>query len=175
MPCAAVRTAGPIRSGAFGDERTTSDSAAIVRPSPSTIGAAMENAPIVSSSTAVAMPVRRTSVRICPSVPGRVIVRGVNLFPTQVEELVLKIAELAPHYQLVLTRTGHLDELEVLTEVRSEFDHLSGADRDKLAERLQQSIKAYIGVTARVQVMPSGSVERTLTGKARRVIDKRPR
>jgi phenylacetate-CoA ligase len=125
------------------------------------------------------LPPTARSMRRIGKITGRsddmLIVRGVNLFPTQVEELVLKIAELAPHYQLVLTRTGHLDELEVLTEVRSEFDHLSGADRDKLAERLQQSIKAYIGVTARVQVMPSGSVERTLTGKARRVIDKRPR
>lgn len=125
------------------------------------------------------LPPTARSMRRIGKITGRsddmLIVRGVNLFPTQVEELVLKIAELAPHYQLVLTRTGHLDELEVLTEVRSEFDHLSGADRDKLAERLQQSIKAYIGVTARVQVMPSGGVERTLTGKARRVIDKRPR
>lgn len=125
------------------------------------------------------LPPTARSMRRIGKITGRsddmLIVRGVNLFPTQIEELVLKIAELAPHYQLVLTRTGHLDELEVLTEVRSEFDHLSGADRDKLAERLQQSIKAYIGVTARVQVMPSGSVERTLTGKARRVIDKRPR
>ena len=49
------------------------------------------------------------------------IVRGVNMFPTQVEELVLKIAQLAPHYQLVLSRTGNMDELEILTEVRAEF------------------------------------------------------
>ena len=60
------------------------------------------------------------------------IVRGVNMFPTQVEELVLKIAQLAPHYQLVLSRTGNMDELEILTEVRAEFSTLSDADRAAL-------------------------------------------
>mgnify|MGYP001099968889 CR=1 FL=1 len=103
------------------------------------------------------------------------IVRGVNLFPTQVEEIVLKMPELAAQYQLVLTRSGNLDELEILTEVRAEYDHLSVADRDALAKRLQHAVKTYIGVSARVTVQTAGLVERTLTGKARRVIDKRQR
>ena len=103
------------------------------------------------------------------------IVRGVNLFPTQVEELVLKVESLAPHYQLVLDRQGNLDELDVLTEIRPEFTHLSEAERRAVGTELQLAIKAYIGVTARVHVSESGQIERTLTGKARRVIDKRPR
>ena len=119
------------------------------------------------------------SMRRIGKITGRsddmLIVRGVNLFPSQVEELVLKVAQLAPHYQLVLTRTGNLDELEILTEVRAEFSPLHEEDRAALAKQLQHAVKSYIGVTARVHVSESGFVERTLTGKARRVIDKRPR
>src|SRR5690554_3524927 len=74
------------------------------------------------------LPPTSRSMRRIGKITGRsddmLIVRGVNLFPTQVEELVLKIAQLAPHYQLVLTREGHLDQLEILTEVRDEFAHL---------------------------------------------------
>jgi phenylacetate-CoA ligase len=119
------------------------------------------------------------SMRRMGKITGRsddmLIVRGVNLFPTQVEELVLKVESLAPHYQLVLDRQGNLDELDVLTEIRPEFTHLSEAERRAVGTELQLAIKAYIGVTARVHVSESGQIERTLTGKARRVIDKRPR
>jgi len=119
------------------------------------------------------------SMRRMGKITGRsddmLIVRGVNLFPTQVEELVLKVESLAPHYQLVLDRQGNLDELDVLTEIRPEFTHLSEAERRAVGTELQLAIKAYIGVTARVHVSESGQIERTLTGKARRVIDKRTR
>lgn len=125
------------------------------------------------------LPPTSRSMRRIGKITGRsddmLIVRGVNLFPTQVEELVLKMTELAPQYQLVLSRSGNLDELEILTEVRAEFSHLSAEQREALAKKLQHAVKSYIGVTARVQVSESGFVERTLTGKARRVIDKRPR
>jgi phenylacetate-CoA ligase len=125
------------------------------------------------------LPPTARSMRRIGKITGRsddmLIVRGVNLFPTQVEELVLKIAQLAPHYQLVLSREGKLDELEILTEVRAEFDHLSDEERNALGKQLQHAVKSYIGVSARVQVGEVGFVERTLTGKARRVVDKRPR
>jgi phenylacetate-CoA ligase len=125
------------------------------------------------------LPPTSRSMRRIDKITGRsddmLIVRGVNLFPTQVEEIVLKMPELAAQYQLVLTRSGNLDELEVLTEVRAEYDHLTVAQRDALAEKLKHAIKAYIGVSARVMVQTAGLVERTLTGKARRVIDKRPK
>lgn len=124
------------------------------------------------------LPPTARSMRRIDKITGRsddmLIVRGVNLFPTQVEEIVLKMPELAAQYQLVLTRSGNLDELEILTEVRPEFDHLGVAERDVLAGKLKHAVKTYIGVSARVTVQTAGLVERTLTGKARRVIDKRP-
>jgi phenylacetate-CoA ligase len=125
------------------------------------------------------LPPTARSMRRIGKITGRsddmLIIRGVNVFPTQVEEQVLKIAQLAPHYQLVLTREGNLDSLEILAEVRAEFDHLSETEREALSKQLQHAVKSYIGVTARVRVSEVGFVERTLTGKARRVVDKRPR
>jgi len=125
------------------------------------------------------LPPTARSMRRIDKITGRsddmLIVRGVNLFPTQIEELILKIPQLAPHYQLVLSRSGNLDDLEVLTEVRAEFSMTSQAERADLANALQHAVKTYIGVTTRVQVADAGRVERTLTGKARRVIDKRPK
>jgi len=125
------------------------------------------------------LPPTARSMRRIDKITGRsddmLIVRGVNLFPTQIEELILKIPQLAPHYQLVLSRSGNLDDLEILTEVRAEFSMASQAERAQLAKALQHAVKTYIGVTTRVQVADVGHVERTLTGKARRVIDKRPK
>ncbi|AZY48795.1 phenylacetate--CoA ligase PaaK [Bordetella avium] len=125
------------------------------------------------------LPPTSRSMRRIGKITGRsddmLIVRGVNLFPTQVEEQVLKINQLAPHYQLVLTRSGNLDELEILTELRPEFGHLSEGERAAVGKELQHAVKSYIGVSARVQVAEVGLVERTLTGKARRVVDKRPK
>src|SRR3546814_3316036 len=74
-----------------------------------------------------------------------------TLFPYTTLFRSLKIAQLAPHYQLVLTRTGHLDELEILTEVRDEFANLAEAEREALGKQLQHAVKSYIGVTARVR------------------------
>ena len=125
------------------------------------------------------MPPTARSMRRIGKITGRsddmLIIRGVNLFPTQVEELVLKLPELAPHYQLVVTRDGNMDALEVLTELRPEYDQLSDADCEALGRRLAHSLKNYVGISARIAVQRCGGVERTLTGKARRVIDKRPR
>jgi phenylacetate-CoA ligase len=97
----------------------------------------------------------------------------VNVFPTQVEELVLKIAQLAPHYQIVLTKNGNLDEVEVMTEVRPEFDYMNDTERAQLGAQLRHAIKSFIGISAAIRVTESGKVERSLTGKARRVIDRR--
>jgi phenylacetate-CoA ligase len=98
------------------------------------------------------------------------IIRGVNLFPTQVEELVLEHGQLAGQYQLVVTRESLLDELTVRCEVMPEH---RGADRDAIAAALQQRVKAMTGVSARIEIGLPDSIERTLVGKARRVIDKR--
>lgn len=125
------------------------------------------------------LPATSRSMRRIDKITGRsddmIIVRGVNLFPTQIEEIVLRVPELASQYQLVLTRSGHMDELEILTEVRAEYDHLTVAEREKVGEKLKHLVKNYVGVSAHVRVQTAGLVERTLTGKARRVVDKRPR
>lgn len=119
------------------------------------------------------------SMRRMGKITGRsddmIIIRGVNLFPTQVEELVLAIPELAAQYQLVVTRNGNMDELEILTEIRAEYEHFDLDRRDALVSRLRQAIKNNIGVTARIQLRDPGLVERTVTGKARRVVDLRPK
>ncbi|RYF02704.1 MAG: phenylacetate--CoA ligase, partial [Oxalobacteraceae bacterium] len=97
------------------------------------------------------------------------IIRGVNVFPSQIEELVLRMPALAPHYQLVVARDGHLDTLEVLCELR---DTLLPPDAiEAQARELQHCIKTYVGVTTRVRLLPPQGIERTLTGKARRVVD----
>jgi phenylacetate-CoA ligase len=121
------------------------------------------------------LPPTARSMRRMGRINGRsddmLIIRGVNVFPSQVEELILQMPALAPHYQLVVTRDGHLDALAVLCELRE-----GGADDvDGLARDLQHRIKTHIGVTTAVTLLPAQGIERSLTGKARRVVDKRPK
>src|SRR4029453_12420485 len=115
----------------------------------------------------------RPGFRRMEKVTGRsddmMIIRGVNVFPTQIEELILAQPALAPHFQCVLTRPDRLDELEVLVEARSMVDD---RDRTAYAAELAAQIKARIGVTAAVTVVPPGSVERSV-GKMRRIVDNR--
>ena len=120
------------------------------------------------------LPPTARSMRRIGKLVGRsddmLIIRGVNLFPTQIEELVLQHGRLAGQYQLVVTRESLLDELTVRCEVMPEH---RGADRDAIAAALEQRVKAMTGVSARIEVGLPDSIERTLVGKARRVIDKR--
>jgi phenylacetate-CoA ligase len=120
------------------------------------------------------LPPTARSMRRMGKIVGRsddmLIIRGVNVFPTQIEELVFQQGQLAGQYQLVVTREGHLDALEVRCEVLSTA---IDADRDVAAGWLQHRIKTLIGISARVHVGAPDSIERTLVGKARRVIDKR--
>jgi phenylacetate-CoA ligase len=113
----------------------------------------------------------RRMARISARSDDMLIVRGVNVFPSQIEELVLRIRGLAPHYQLELTREGHLDQLAVKVEC------LAGTppdSRHSLQRELEGSIKALVGISARVHVGDPGSIERS-AGKARRVVDLRER
>ena len=98
------------------------------------------------------------------------ILRGVNVFPTQIEEQILAVTSLAGHYQIILTREGRLDEMEVQVEARSDaaLDHA----REHGGAELAQAIKSRIGVSARVTVLAPAQIERSM-GKAKRVIDKR--
>jgi len=100
------------------------------------------------------------------------IIRGVNVFPTQIEELVLQHGKLSALYQLVVTRDRHLDEVEVLVELQQAA---AGADGAEIGRSLELRIKTMVGIGTRVNVLPPNSVERTQTGKARRVVDKRPK
>ena len=99
------------------------------------------------------------------------IVRGVNLFPSQVEEQILRDPALSGHYVIELTRTGALDDLLVRVEARQVQEQ--GA-RLQLATELTRRLKGMCGLTADVEVAAPGTIERSL-GKARRVIDKRPK
>jgi phenylacetate-CoA ligase len=124
------------------------------------------------------LPPTSRSMRRIGKITGRsddmLIIRGVNVFPTQIEELICKMPQLAPQYQLVVTRDGHLDKLEVLTEVRAGVA-LASSDVAALARELEHRIKTNVGVSTRVTLKEPNGIERTLTGKAKRVIDQRPK
>jgi phenylacetate-CoA ligase len=119
------------------------------------------------------LPPTARSMRRMAKIVGRsddmLIVRGVNVFPTQIEELILQTPSLAPHYVLELTREGPLDALAVHVEAADAAAFAAGA---KAAAMLIKQVKAMIGVSVRVEVREPGSIERSI-GKAKRVIDKR--
>ena len=103
------------------------------------------------------------------------IIRGVNVFPTQIEEIVLKQGQLTALYQVVVSREGKLDEVEVLSELQPQHANLSADEVAQISRHLQERIKTMVGISTRVQVLAPGAIERTQTGKARRVVDKRPK
>ena len=121
------------------------------------------------------LPPTARSMRRMAKIVGRsddmLIIRGVNVFPSQIEELVLKVAGLAPHYQIEVSREAHLDSLAVHVECVVAGD-ASDAARERCARDLAREVKAYIGVSVAVTVHPPGAIERS-AGKAKRVIDKR--
>jgi phenylacetate-CoA ligase len=120
------------------------------------------------------LPPTARAMRRMDKIVGRsddmMIIRGVNVFPSQIEELLLQQPALAPHYQILLTRNLHLDQMEVLVETREEIRHGDGV---RGGAQLEQMIKSYIGISCTVTVLPPNGVERTQVGKARRVIDNR--
>ncbi len=121
------------------------------------------------------LPGTSRTMRRMEKITGRsddmMIVRGVNVFPTQIEELILKRPELSPHYQCVLRRTGVMDDLTLRVETRAGL----GPDSQQAqaaAKLLQHEIKAYIGTSVDIELRPHGGVERSV-GKAKRVLDER--
>jgi phenylacetate-CoA ligase len=118
------------------------------------------------------LPPTARSMRRMAKITGRsddmLIIRGVNVFPSQIEELILKQPELAPHYLLEISRTQQLDELAVHVEAAH-----AGVDA-QAARRLEHNIKSYIGVSAAVHLAAPGAIERSM-GKAKRIVDKRPK
>ena len=121
------------------------------------------------------LPGTARSLRRMEKVTGRsddmMIVRGVNVFPTQIEEKLLTIHDLSLHYQLILTRDGRMDNMEIQVEARPEA---SFPAREAATKQLALSVKDTIGITALVTVLDPGSIERSV-GKAKRIIDKRPK
>jgi phenylacetate-CoA ligase len=119
----------------------------------------------------------RTHYRI-ERIKGRsddmLIIRGVNVFPSQIESILLETEGLAPHYQLIIDREGAMDTLEVQVEVdeklfSDEIKHLQ-----RLEKKIQANIKEFLGVTAKISLVEPRTIERT-AGKAKRVIDRRPK
>ncbi|MDO7693632.1 MAG: AMP-binding protein, partial [Burkholderiaceae bacterium] len=101
------------------------------------------------------------------------IIRGVNVFPSQIEEQIMADAALAAIYEIHVTREGHLDALAVHCEVKPETGAVSPADLAAMGEQLKQRIKALIGISTAVTVLPADSLKRIEVGKAKRVYDTR--
>jgi phenylacetate-CoA ligase len=121
------------------------------------------------------LPGTARAMRRMERVKGRsddmLIIRGVNVFPSQIEAVLAQENRLAPHYVLELRRPERLDELDVVVETRP---GLNSADHADIARNAEHLIKAYVGVSTRVRVVAPGTVERS-QGKAKRIIDLRPK
>ncbi len=120
-------------------------------------------------------PCRRTFVKM-EKPQGRtddmLIVRGVNIFPSQVEEVLLSIKDTAPHFQLVVDRKGYLDTLEVWVETSEDFFFDSMRKQKELVDTITQKISEVLGISVKVKLVEPHTIERT-TGKAKRVVDRR--
>ena len=126
------------------------------------------------------LPPTSRSFRRMDRITGRtddmLIVRGVNVFPSVIEEQILRDKRLAGNYQILLTRDGHLDNVEVRCELQREFSgKMSPAEIQAISKEMQHHIKTIAGISTRVTVLAHEAIPRTLTGKARRVIDERPK
>ncbi|CAN0570844.1 unnamed protein product, partial [Laminaria digitata] len=122
------------------------------------------------------LPGTARSMRRMEKITGRsddmMIVRGVNVFPTQIEEQILTVEALTPHFQIELTRKGRMDEMTVHVEVLP--THASANARQAAGKALSLRIKGVIGISARVNVCEPAGVARS-QGKAQRIIDNRPK
>ncbi len=125
------------------------------------------------------LPPTARSFRRMGKITGRsddmLIIRGVNVFPTQIEEMILRDPRLGGTYQLVLTREEHMDHLEVRCELQRPHSGMSDSDRAAVAQALADRIKSNIGISTRITVLNTDTIPRTLVGKAKRVLDERPK
>lgn len=123
------------------------------------------------------LPGTARTMRRMQKITGRsddmMIIRGVNVFPSQIEELILQRPLLAPHYVCEIDKDGPLDRLSVRVELKA-GSHTDGSAAAGAQAALEHAIKSLIGVSAQVRVEAPGAIERSI-GKARRVIDRRPR
>jgi phenylacetate-CoA ligase len=121
------------------------------------------------------LPPSARSMRRIAKITGRsddmMIIRGVNVFPTQIEELILKLPALAPHYLCEISRPKFLDELKIMVEGNASANT---GEHNLAARRLEEKIKELVGVSASVEIQPVGGIDRS-QGKAKRVVDLRQR
>lgn len=121
----------------------------------------------------------RPGMRRMGKITGRsddmLIIRGVNVFPSQIEEQILKESKLAPHYNIHVTRDGHLDKIAVVVELRPEASGVTSVnDIAQIEKNIKHHIKSYIGISTDVKIVDSGRLARS-EGKAKRVFDERPK
>ncbi|MCB1897748.1 phenylacetate--CoA ligase PaaK [Cognatazoarcus halotolerans] len=126
------------------------------------------------------LPPTARSMRRMAKITGRsddmLIIRGVNVFPTQIEELICRMPKLAPQYLLEVDKKGHMDSLTVRVEINPEANVGRHPEhKEALAAELTHHIKALIGVSCKVIVGEPFSIERVTVGKAKRVVDRRPK
>ncbi len=111
-------------------------------------------------------------VRVTGRTDDMLIIRGVNVFPSQIESLLVGLPGVEPHYQLIVDRVGQMDTLEVQVEMTEGIFSDEVKKLESLARRIENDIKDYFGVTAKVKLVEPKSIQRS-EGKARRVIDNR--
>ena len=117
-----------------------------------------------------ARPMRRID-KITGRSDDMMIIRGVNVFPTQIEEQILKIKALAPHYEIVVEKDGNLDKVLVKVELTPDAQNIEQAP---VVKELQHHIKSVVGISTKIEVVPVGGLPRS-EGKAKRVFDNRPK
>jgi phenylacetate-CoA ligase len=100
------------------------------------------------------------------------IIRGVNLFPSQVESILLEMSEIKPHYQLIVDRVNNLDEIELKVEVEEQFFQDEIGQLMALRQKIQQNLESSLGLSIKITLVEPKTLERS-DGKAKRVIDKR--
>jgi len=124
------------------------------------------------------LPGTARTMRRMDKITGRsddmMIIRGVNVFPSQIEEEILKLKECSPHYQIELYTEKQMDKMRVLVELKPRYGRLSDDERASVAGKLAHNIKSYIGVTSTIELRGEGGVARS-EGKAVRIVDKRSR
>ncbi|GGO79171.1 phenylacetate-coenzyme A ligase [Marinobacterium nitratireducens] len=118
-----------------------------------------------------ARPMRRID-KITGRSDDMLIIRGVNVFPTQVEEQILRVAELSPHFEMVISKNGNLDQVEVKVELKPDAAGIGEDGEARVVKELSHHIKSYIGISTRISVNAPGSIARS-EGKAKRVTDLR--
>jgi len=100
------------------------------------------------------------------------IIRGVNVFPSQIEEVILNVEGVSPHYMIVIDRVNSTDQMEVQVELTEEFYSDKVSEIEKIRETIKNQIKSDVGISAKIKLVPPKSIPRS-EGKAKRIIDNR--